>query len=46
MFIDYSSATISHLVMADGATAVLGPVVSAILLVGSWYFRPPSRRLV
>ncbi len=45
MFIDYSSATISHLAMADGVAAALGPLLSAAFLIGSWYLRPPSRRL-
>ncbi len=46
MFIDYSSATISHLATGDGLAAALGPVLSAAALGGSWYLRPPSRRLV
>ncbi len=46
MFIDYSSATISHLVMADGLTAVVGRSWPAAALVGSWWLRPPSRRLI
>jgi len=46
MFIDYSSATISHLAMADGFTAALGPLLSAAVMVGSWWLRPPARRLI
>lgn len=45
MFIDYSSAAISHLASGDAASAIVGAIVSAAALIASWYLRPPSRRL-
>src|SRR6266542_1457707 len=44
MFIDFSSAVISHLVSGDGAGALAAPIVSMVALIGSWYLRPSSRR--
>jgi hypothetical protein len=45
MFIDLSSAVVSHWASGDAATALAGPIVSIGALVGSWYLRPRSRRL-
>ncbi len=45
MFIDYSSAIISHLASGDGAVAAMAPAVSLAALVASWYLRPMSARL-
>ena len=45
MFIDYSSAVVSHLASGDGPGAVVGPVVATMALAASWYLRPATRRL-
>jgi hypothetical protein len=45
MFIDYSSAAISHWASGDAPSALVGPIVSIAVLAGSWYLRPRSRRL-
>jgi hypothetical protein len=45
MVIDYSSAAISHMANGDGAGAIAGPVVSMVVLVASWWLRPPVRRV-
>jgi hypothetical protein len=45
MVIDYSSATLSHAALHDGAGAIVGPALSLAALVASWYLRPASRRL-
>jgi hypothetical protein len=45
MFIDYSSAVVSHLASGDGPGAIVGPVVATIALAASWYLRPATRRL-
>jgi hypothetical protein len=45
MFIDYSSAVVSHLASGDGAGTVAGPIFSMVALALSWYLRPKSRRL-
>ena len=44
-FFDFSSATASHLVVGDGASALVGPVMSIVLLFVSWALRPLSRKL-
>jgi hypothetical protein len=45
MIIDYSSAVVSHLASGDGASALMGPIVSMIALAASWYLRPRTRRM-
>jgi uncharacterized membrane protein YphA (DoxX/SURF4 family) len=45
MFIDLSSAAISHFVVGDGAGKVLTPVVLIGLLAASWALRSPGRKL-
>jgi hypothetical protein len=45
MVIDYSSAVISHSASGDPVGAILGPLVSMLLLAASWYLRPRTRRL-
>jgi hypothetical protein len=45
MFIDNSSAIVSHLAAMDRAAAVIAPLISIGALVGSWHLRPASRRL-
>jgi hypothetical protein len=44
-FFTMSGALISHLVLGDSGKAILGPLMQAIFIILSWYFRPPSRRL-
>ena len=46
MTFDYSSAIFSHAASGDGATAMVGPALSLVVLVASWYLRPRARRLV
>jgi DoxX-like family len=45
MVIDYSSAVVSHWASGDGLGAMAGPIVAMVALAGSWYLRPPSRRV-
>lgn len=45
MFIDYSSALVSHMASGDAAAAWFGPILSIVFLVGSWSLRPSARRL-
>ncbi|MCE3294410.1 MAG: DoxX-like family protein [Crocinitomicaceae bacterium] len=44
-FFTMSGAVISHLAVGDEAKELFGPVLSLILVVLSWYFRPPSRKI-
>jgi hypothetical protein len=46
MFIQFSSAGISHLAAGDGAVWLVGPIVLIGALAASWYLRPYSRRLL
>jgi uncharacterized membrane protein YphA (DoxX/SURF4 family) len=41
-----TGALVSHLAMGDSGKAILGPLMQTIFIILSWYFRPPSRRLV
>jgi len=41
-----TGALVSHLAMGDSGKAILGPLMQTIFIISSWYFRPPSRRLV
>ena len=45
-FFTMSGAFFSHLATGDAATEFIGPVLSIILTVVSWYFRPSDRRLI
>ncbi len=45
MAIDYSSAVISRAASGDGGSALIGPIVSIVVLAASWSLRPPARRL-
>jgi hypothetical protein len=45
MVIDYSSAVFSHSASGDPGGAIVGPLVSMLLLAASWYLRPRTRRL-
>lgn len=45
LFIDFSAALASHLVMGDGGSSLLGPLLSIACLVASSALRPASRRL-
>ncbi len=44
-FFVMSGALISHLVMGDGGKAILGPLMQAVFIVLSWYFRPSNRKI-
>ena len=46
IFIDLSSAFISHLAVGDGPERLAPPLVVAVALVASYLLRPESRRLV
>lgn len=43
-FFAMSGAVVSHLASGDGAKELFGPILLLILIVVSWYFRPPSRK--
>lgn len=45
MFVQFSSALISHLAAGDGAIWFLGPITMIGALAASWHLRPASRRL-
>lgn len=45
MFIDYSSALISHMASGDAFGAMSGSIIAMVALAASWYLRPQSRRL-
>lgn len=40
-----SGAVFTHLAVGDSAENYFGPTLLLVLIVISWYFRPPSRRL-
>ena len=44
-FIDFTSALVAHAAAGDEIVSYIGPVVSVIALIASWYLRPTSRRL-
>jgi hypothetical protein len=45
LFFDFTAAMVSHLAAGDGAGALIGPTVLTVLLAGSYFTRPQSRRL-
>jgi len=45
LLFNYTGAAVSHLVVGDGAGAVVGPMIFIGLTIASWALRPPSRRL-
>src|SRR5262249_46766591 len=45
LLFNYTGAALSHLVVGDGAGAVVAPMIFAGLTIASWALRPPSRRL-
>jgi uncharacterized membrane protein YphA (DoxX/SURF4 family) len=45
LFFDLTGAAVAHLKVGDPAFAVAFPLVATVLLVGSWFLRPESRRL-
>jgi len=46
-FFAMTGALFSHLAIGDYAVkSILGPVFQALFVVVSWYFRPPSRKIV
>ncbi len=45
MFFDFSAAVVAHGAAGDGVAAFVGPALSILALVASWYLRPESRRL-
>ena len=42
-FINYSSALVSHLIVGDGPSMWMMPVIMLVLLISSWALRPPDR---
>jgi hypothetical protein len=44
-FFNYSGAAASHVMSGDGPAHWLGPLVFALITLGSWALRPPDRRL-
>lgn len=44
-FFSYSGAAASHLLSGDGPGRWLGPLVFAVMTLGSWGLRPADRRL-
>jgi|SRR5690554_3044812 len=40
-----SGAVFTHLAVGDSAENYFGPILLLVLILISWYFRPPSRRL-
>lgn len=46
LFFTMTGALISHLVFGDDGKALMGPIMQTIFIVLSWYFRPPSRKIV
>jgi len=44
-FFAYTGAVASHLYAGDGPDHWAAPAVFALILVASWWLRPPSRRL-
>lgn len=46
LFFNYTGAAASHLVVGDGAGALVAPFTFTALVVASWALRPPARRLV
>ncbi|HEY4149833.1 MAG TPA: DoxX family protein [Chitinophagaceae bacterium] len=45
-FFAMSGAVFSHAACGDAAKEFFGPVLSVILAVVSWYFRPADRRVI
>jgi hypothetical protein len=45
LFFDYTGALVAHGAAADGFAAYVGPALSLLALLGSWYLRPRTRRL-
>ncbi len=45
-FFTMSGAFFSHLATGDAVKEFIGPVLSIILIVVSWYFRPSDRRII
>jgi hypothetical protein len=44
-FFNYSGAAASHLLAGESAKKWIGPLVFALMTLGSWALRPPERRL-
>ena len=44
-FFVYSGAVASHLLVGDGPDHWAAPPVFAVMVVASWWLRPPNRRL-
>src|SRR5262245_36442825 len=44
LIFNYTGAAVSHLVVGDGAGALIGPILFAGLTLTSWALRPSSRR--
>ncbi len=45
LFVNYTGAAASHLTVGDGVGALMGPIVFTAVLIVSWAWRPPTRRL-
>jgi uncharacterized membrane protein YphA (DoxX/SURF4 family) len=45
IFIDFSSATVTHAVHGDGVGHILPPLICIAILFASWALRPESRTL-
>lgn len=45
-FFAMSGAAISHIIIGDNSTTLIGPILLLILTIISWYLRPASRKTV
>lgn len=45
-FFTMSGAVFSHAASGDGAVEFIGPVLTLVLTILSWYFRPVDRKIV
>ncbi|HYF67215.1 MAG TPA: DoxX family protein [Ohtaekwangia sp.] len=45
-FFSMSGAVFSHIASGNAVSEIFGPSLLLVLTVVSWYFRPPSRRIV
>lgn len=45
-FLDFTGATASHLLNGDSFDKVAPALVATVVLLISWFLRPPSRRLI
>ncbi len=46
LFFTMTGAFVSHLACGDGVKETIGAFMQTIFIILSWYFRPPSRKLL